>query len=356
MVYKLSLLYDSLHVFSYITTRAAFAAITALLFMIVSMPYFIQVFKKKQAIQIIREDGPKHHTQTKQQIPTMGGVPIILSVLLSTSIWGALENSFVLISLLTLLLFAGIGFWDDGLKIFFKHSRGMSAKTKLILQVISSIIIISLMYMYTNSVDQKIYIPMLKQVSISVGVLYILWGIIVIVGSSNAVNLTDGLDGLAILPVVLVGGGLGVFAYATGHYYFSSYLLLPFVPGAGELTIICGSLIGAGLGFLWYNTYPAQIFMGDVGSLSLGAVLAVLALMIKQELVLLIMGIIFVAEALSVIIQVASFKLRKKRVFKMAPLHHHFELLGWSEPKIIVRFWVFTFIFVLIGLATLKIR
>ncbi len=306
--------------------------------------------------QCVRTDGPETHLK-KSGTPTMGGVLIIASIVLSTLLWGDLGNQYVWLSLLVLVGYGAIGWVDDYKKVIKKNSDGLSAKSKFFYQ--SVLAIIAVVYLYvtaSSSMQTALLIPFVKGMYWQLGAGFILFGYLVIVGSSNAVNLTDGLDGLALMPTVLVAMALAVFAYLTGNVIFSKYLLIQYVPGVGEVAVFCSAMVGAGLGFLWYNTYPAQVFMGDVGALSLGATLGVLAIIVRQELVFFIMGGVFVLETVSVILQVVSFKLTGKRVFKMAPLHHHFELKGWAEPKVIVRFWIITVVLVLLGLATLKLR
>lgn len=287
----------------------------------------------------------------------MGGCLILIALSVSVLLWGDLTNRYVLIALVVTVLFGAIGWIDDYRKITRKSSDGLSARSKYFWQSLFALGAGVVLYITAQSPSEtSLVIPFFKTAVIHMGLFYILLTYFVIVGSSNAVNLTDGLDGLALMPTVLVLLALGAFAYVGGNIYFARYLAVPYLPGAGELLVFCAALVGTGLGFLWYNTYPAQVFMGDVGSLSIGAAMGVVAVMVRQELVLLLMGGIFVAETVSVILQVASFKLTGKRIFKMAPLHHHFELKGWQEPKIIVRFWIITVILVLLGLATLKLR
>jgi phospho-N-acetylmuramoyl-pentapeptide-transferase len=343
-------------VFQYLTFRTITATLTSLFLVLFFCPWFIRRLQAKQIGQSVRDDGPQTHLK-KSGTPTMGGILIVSSVVLSTLLWGDLSNTYVLISLFVLVGFALIGWRDDYLKVVLGNSKGLSARTKLLFQ--SALALVAVIYIYaTSSGPQQtsVLVPFVKSLSLPLGVFFIVFAFCVVVGSSNAVNLTDGLDGLALMPVVLVVLALAVFAYASGNVRFSDYLKIAYIPQLSELPVFCGSIVGAGLGFLWYNSYPAQIFMGDVGSLSLGATVGLMAVLVKQELLLLILGGIFVAETLSVILQVGSFKLRGKRIFKMAPLHHHFELKGWSEPKVIVRFWIITVILVLIGLASLKIR
>jgi phospho-N-acetylmuramoyl-pentapeptide-transferase len=348
--------YSGFHVFHYITVRAIFSALTALGLSLWLGPHMIRWLQAKQMGQQVRELGPKSH-YVKQGTPTMGGALILVTMIGSSLLWGDLSNRFLWLVMLVTAGFGVVGWLDDYQKISKKNSKGLSAKHKYALQSILGLA--AALYLYFVSSDPthtSVMIPFLKEVYIPLGLLFIPFAYFVIVGTSNAVNLTDGLDGLAILPSVLVAAALGVFAYVSGHAEFAKYLLVPWVPGSGELAIFCGALVGAGLGFLWFNAYPAMIFMGDVGALALGAALGTIALVVRQELVLFIMGGVFVMETVSVMLQVASFKLTGKRIFKMAPIHHHFELKGWPEPHVIVRFWIITVVLVLIGLATLKIR
>lgn len=345
-----------LNVVHYITFRAILAALTALLFSLWSGPYMIKWLKDNQLGQQIRKLGPESH-YGKSGTPTMGGILILVSIIVATLLWADLSNRFVWVVLLVTAGFGLIGYVDDALKIKKKNSDGLSARMKYGLQ--SLIGLTTVIYLYATATlpqETSLMFPFFKEWIIPMGGFYILLGYFVIVGTSNSVNLTDGLDGLAILPTVLVGGALAIFAYIAGHFEFANYLAVPFIPGAGELTIFCSALVGGGLGFLWFNAYPAQVFMGDVGALALGAALGVVAIIVRQEIVLFIMGGVFVMETLSVILQVGCYKLTGKRIFRMAPLHHHFELVGWPEPKIIVRFWILTVILVLVGLATLKLR
>lgn len=343
-------------VFEYISLRAILATVTSLLVSLCMGPLMIRSLEARNLGQPIRALGPADH-QSKSGTPTMGGVLIIASVLLSTLLWAKLEVLYVWIALAAMLAFGFLGGLDDYFKLKLNNSDGLSAKVKLFWQ---SVIAIGLAFLlYHHHVDHRIsqiVVPFTKQLTVDIGVGFLFLAYFVIVGTSNAVNLTDGLDGLAVMPIVFVACGLGVFAYLTGNIRFSSYLMIPYVPGVGELTIFCAALVGSGLGFLWFNTYPAQVFMGDVGSLGLGAAIGVVALMVRQEIALIIMGGIFVIEAMSVILQVGSYKLFGRRMFRMAPLHHHFELKGWPEPKVIVRFWIISLVLVLIGLATLKLR
>ncbi len=347
---------SSFNVFNYLTMRAILGALTALIICFMVGPKMIKSLIANQIGQPIREDGPKTHL-LKAGTPTMGGALILTAISIATLLWADLENHYVWIVLFVTLSFGVIGYIDDYKKLIMQDPAGISAKQKLFWQ--SSVALIAAIALYVTATDEaqtSLLIPYFKDLSIPLGMFQVVVTYFFIVGFSNAVNLTDGLDGLAIMPTVLVGGALGLFAYVTGNTNFSEYLGIPYVAGAGEIMVFCAAMAGAGLGFLWFNTYPAQVFMGDIGALSLGAALGVVAVIVRQEMVLAIMGGIFVAETLSVIIQVASFKLTGKRVFRMAPLHHHFELKGWAEPKIIVRFWIITVILVLIGLASLKIR
>jgi phospho-N-acetylmuramoyl-pentapeptide-transferase len=343
--------------FQYLTLRIVMGALTALLISLILGPYIISYLKNKQFYQSIRSDGPKSHLDDKNTTPTMGGIIIISSVVISTILWSDLSNNYILILLFGILGFGAIGFYDDYKKLIKRNSDGIKGRLKLLLQIIFASIITLFLYLFMDTGNIESVFPFLKENSFYLGILFIPWSIFILVGSSNAVNLTDGLDGLAILPCILIASAFVIFSYVHGNINISSYLLIPYIEGTGETAIFAASLVGAGLGFLWFNSYPAEIFMGDCGSLSLGSSLGLLAIILKQELAFAIMSGIFVAEALSVIIQVASFKLRSgKRIFKMAPLHHHYELSGLSEPKIIMRFWIITFILVLIALATLKIR
>lgn len=343
-------------VFSYITMRAIMSVLTALILSFLIGPAMIRWLTRLKVGQTIRQDGPQTHL-IKSGTPTMGGTMILFSVAMAVLLWGDLTNHYLLIITLTMLGFGAIGFVDDYQKVVYKDPEGMRSRTKFLLQsIVGLITAYALFSMATVPEETQLLIPYMKDTVIYLGAWSIVLSYFVIVGTSNAVNLTDGLDGLAIMPTVMIAGALGVFAYLSGHVYFSDYLNIPYIPGVGEVTIVAGALVGAGLGFLWFNAHPAQVFMGDVGSLALGATLGTMAIAVKQELVLVIMGGIFVAETLSVILQVGSYKLRKKRIFLMAPLHHHFEQKGWHESQVIVRFWVITIILVLIGLASLKLR
>ena len=344
------------NVFNYLTMRAILGALTALVLSFVIGPRMISRLSMNQVGQPVRDDGPQSHLP-KAGTPTMGGALILTAIVVSTVMWADLENRFIWIVLFITLAFGVIGYVDDYRKLVLQDPAGLSAGQKLFWQSASALIAAVALYMLaTDDVSTSLLIPYFKDLALPLGMFQIAVTYLFIVGFSNAVNLTDGLDGLAIMPTVLVGGALGVFAYVTGNVNFSEYLGIPYVSGTGEILVFCAALAGAGLGFLWFNTYPAQVFMGDIGALSLGAALGVVAVVVRQEIVLAIMGGVFVIETVSVMIQVASFKLTGRRVFRMAPLHHHFELKGWAEPKVIVRFWIITVILVLIGLASLKIR
>ncbi|MCC1495269.1 phospho-N-acetylmuramoyl-pentapeptide-transferase [Alcanivorax sp. 1008] len=343
-------------VLQYITLRAIFSVLTALFIAFFVGPLMIRKLKQYQVGQAIRDDGPKSHF-SKAGTPTMGGALILLAIILSTLLWADLDNRYVWITLGVVVVFGAVGWVDDWRKVIQKNSRGLPAKWKYLWQSVGALGAACALYFTAQSpAETQLIVPFFKDVAINMGVFYIVLTYFVINGTSNAVNLTDGLDGLAIMPTVLVAAALGVFAYASGHTQFASYLHIPYIAGSGELVVMVAALCGAGLGFLWFNTYPAQVFMGDVGALALGAMLGVMAVIVRQEIVLFIMGGVFVMETVSVMMQVASFKLTGRRIFRMAPIHHHFELKGWPEPKIIVRFWIITVILVLIGLATLKIR
>ncbi len=352
----LSEYYSGFGVFQYLTLRSVMAVLTALVICFVFGPYVIKRLAYQSASQPIRDDGPETHL-LKAGTPTMGGTLILIAVIASTLLWGDLSNRQLWVVVLVTTAFGIIGFVDDYKKIVIGNSKGLSAKAKYFWQsVVALIAACVLFYGAKTAAETELIVPFFKDVAIPLGWGFIVLTYFVIVGSSNAVNLTDGLDGLAILPTVLVAAALAIFAYTIGNIKFSEYLGFPYISGVGELTVFCGALIGAGLGFLWFNTYPAQVFMGDVGALALGAALGVIAVISRQELVLLIMGGVFVVETVSVILQVASYKLTGRRIFRMAPLHHHFELKGWAEPKVIVRFWIVTVILVLISLSTLKLR
>ena len=353
---KLSESYSAFNVFQYLTLRGVLSVVTALFISLLLGPAMIRKLGVHQIGQVIRDDGPPTHFD-KVGTPTMGGALILVAITVSTLLWADLNNRFVWVALLVTVAFGIIGWVDDYRKIVDKDTHGMGSGPKFFWQSVAGGGAAFYLYATAQSpAEVSLIVPVFKDVVIYLGPWFILLAYLMIVGTSNAVNLTDGLDGLAIMPTVMVAGGLGVFAYVTGHSVFAGYLGIPYIPGVGELLIFCSALVGAGLGFLWFNTYPAQVFMGDIGALSLGAALAIVAVMVRQEIVLLVMGGVFVMETASVILQVASFKLTGKRIFRMAPLHHHFELKGWPEPRVIVRFWIITLILVAIGLATLKVR
>ncbi|MBD8491845.1 phospho-N-acetylmuramoyl-pentapeptide-transferase [Pseudomonas syringae] len=349
--------YKGFAVFQYLTLRGILGVLTALSLSLCLGPWMIRTLQTRQIGQSVRNDGPQSHL-SKSGTPTMGGALILSSIAVSTLLWADLTNRYVWVVLLVTLLFGAIGWVDDYRKVIEKNSRGLPSRWKYFWQSVFGLCAAIFLYVTAQSpVETTLIVPMFKDMHWQLGaVAFVVLTYLVIVGSSNAVNLTDGLDGLAIMPTVMVGGALGIFCYLSGNVKFAEYLLIPYVPGAGELIVFCSALIGAGLGFLWFNTYPAQVFMGDVGALALGAALGTIAVIVRQEIVLFIMGGVFVMETLSVVIQVASFKLTGRRVFRMAPIHHHFELKGWPEPRVIVRFWIITVILVLFGLATLKLR
>ena len=343
-------------VFQYLTLRTMVSAMTALFLSLIIGPVFIDKLSKQQISQKVRSDGPQSHL-SKEGTPTMGGGLIIIVICIATLCWGDLSNRYIWLALLVTGAYGLIGWLDDYLKISRQSSEGLVARWKILWQSLVGVIAATYLYITADSaVQTDLIVPFFKEVALPLGVGFILISTLMLVGMSNAVNLTDGLDGLAILPAVMVAGGLGLIAYLVGNVEYSSYLQIPYVVGSGELSVFCGALIGSGLGFLWFNTYPAQVFMGDVGSLALGAALAIVAIIIRHEIVLLIMGGLFVLETASVIVQVMSFRLTGKRVFRMAPIHHHFELKGWAEPKVIVRFWIVTLVLVTIGISSLKLR
>ena len=343
-------------VFQYLTLRAILAACSAMLISMLVGPFVIARLNDMQIGQTIRSEGPESHL-VKAGTPTMGGALILLAVLGSTMLWADLDNRYVWIVIATTAVFGAIGWVDDYRKVVRKDTRGLPARWKYFWQSVGALVCTVLLFTTAVTPEETtLYVPFFKDVAWSMGWLFIPFSYFVIVGSSNAVNLTDGLDGLAIMPTVMVATGLGVIAYLAGHVEFAEYLNIAYLSGTGELVVFCGAIAGAGLGFLWFNTYPAMIFMGDVGALALGAALGVVAVITRHEIVLFIMGGIFVLETLSVIVQVGSFKLTGRRVFRMAPIHHHFELKGWPEPRVIVRFWIITVMLVLFGLATLKLR
>ncbi len=343
-------------VFQYLTFRAILGTLTALIISFMIGPWMIAKLTRNKIGQSIREDGPESHLQ-KSGTPTMGGTMILVAISISTLLWADLGNHYVWVILTVTMGFGVIGFIDDYKKVMLNNSDGLSAKLKYLFQSLIGMGAAVFLYHTASTPEEtQLLVPFFKDVMLDLGWGYIVLSYLVIVGTSNAVNLTDGLDGLAIMPTVMIAIGMGIFAYLSGHKDFAEYLSIPFLANSGELIVFCGALVGSGLGFLWFNTYPAMVFMGDVGSLALGAGLGVLAILVRQEFVLVRMGGVFVVETLSVIIQVTSFKLRGKRVFRMAPIHHHYELKGWPEPRIIVRFWIITFVLVLVGLATLKLR
>jgi phospho-N-acetylmuramoyl-pentapeptide-transferase len=351
------------NLFRYISFRAAWGMVTALAICYALYPWFIQYMKNKRVEQIIRTDGPQEHIENKVGTPTMGGVPMILSITVSTLLWARLDQPVVWMALTVLLGYGLLGFVDDWKKVMLQSSDGLSGRWKLLGQFGIGGAVLGWGYV-SGVITPELALPFLKNSSINFGTLgvaelawlYVVFGMVVLTGTSNAVNLTDGLDGLAIGPVMTSGLTFAILAYVAGNTKFSSYLSVPYVPGAGELAVFSVAIVGAGLGFLWYNTYPAQIFMGDVGSLSLGGALGILAILTKNEILLVLVGGIFVLEAVSVILQVGSFKMRGKRIFAMAPIHHHYEKKGWSEPKIIVRFWIISILLALVALTTLKVR
>ena len=348
--------YSGFNVFSYLTFRAILATVSALGFSLVVGPKMIANLSRYQIGQVVRKDGPKSHLP-KAGTPTMGGALILCAILFGTLLWADLRNRYIWTVLVVTLCFGVIGFYDDYRKLVLRDSRGLPARWKYLAQsIVGLAAAIFLFHTADVPAATSLYVPLFKQVAHPLGLVFVVIAYFWIVGFSNAVNLTDGLDGLAIMPSVLVAGALGVFAYLSGNAVFSNYLGIPSIPGAGELAVFCGALTGAGLGFLWFNTYPAQVFMGDIGALAVGAALGCVAVVVRQEIILLVMGGVFVIETASVMLQVASFKLTGKRIFRMAPIHHHFELKGWPEPRVIVRFWIISVVLVLIGLATLKVR
>ncbi|MGV2936103.1 phospho-N-acetylmuramoyl-pentapeptide-transferase [Providencia sp. AGC89] len=352
LVHKFSVL----NVFSYLTFRAIVGLLTALAIALWMGSHLITYLQKMQIGQVVRSEGPESHF-SKRGTPTMGGLLILFSITVSTLLWARLDNPYVWCVLLVLVGYGIVGFVDDYRKVVRKDTRGLIARWKYFWQSVIALVVAFSMYAIGKDTPATLLVvPFFKDVMPQLGVLYILLTYFVIVGTSNAVNLTDGLDGLAIMPTVFVAAGFALVAWATGNVNFAGYLHIPFLPHAGELVIVCTAIVGAGLGFLWFNTYPAQVFMGDVGSLALGGALGTIAVLLRQEFLLVIMGGVFVVETLSVILQVGSFKLRGQRIFRMAPIHHHYELKGWPEPRVIVRFWIISLMLVLIGLATLKVR
>jgi phospho-N-acetylmuramoyl-pentapeptide-transferase len=354
LLFPLASSYKLFNVFKYLTFRTIYAMITALLLSFLVGPWVIRRLEKLQARQVIRTDGPESHLK-KQGTPTMGGVLILVCVVLPTLLWADLKNVFIWVTLFILIGYGAIGFFDDYKKVVEKNPKGLSPRQKMFWQVLLAAGVGIVLYNLPGF-STELYLPFFKRVHPELGVIFIAFATLVIVGASNAVNLTDGLDGLAIGPVSINAATYMLFCYVAGNVRLSAYLQIPYVPGAGELAILCGALVGAGLGFLWYNSYPAEVFMGDVGSLALGGGLGTLAVLTKQEFLLVIVGGVFVVEALSVIFQVGSYKYRGKRIFRMAPIHHHFELKGVAEPKIIVRFWIITIILALVAISTLKMR
>jgi phospho-N-acetylmuramoyl-pentapeptide-transferase len=355
---ELSPYFSPLNIFRYITFRTGGATATGMLFVFLFGPAIISLLRVRQGKgQPIREDGPQSHLLTKRGTPTMGGLMILAGVLVSTLLWANLENHYVWIVLFVTVGFGAIGFYDDYLKVTKQSHKGFSGRSRLTIEAIIAIVAcLAISYMATPGLANKLALPFSKDLIVNLGWFYVIFAGFVIVGAGNAVNITDGLDGLAIVPVMIAAGTFGFIAYLSGNAVFSNYLQIHFVPGTGELAVLCGALIGAGLGFLWFNAPPAQIFMGDTGSLALGGMLGAIAVAAKHEIVLAIVGGLFVLEILSVIIQVTSFKLTGKRVFKMAPIHHHFEQLGWTEPQVVIRFWIIAVVLALTGLATLKLR
>ncbi len=355
---RLTNVYSGFHVFSYLTFRAILAAISALAFSLIVGPWLIAKLSRHQIGQVVRQDGPKSHLP-KAGTPTMGGTLILLALLVGTLLWANLGDRFVWTVLGVTFAFGLIGFYDDYLKLVVGNSKGLIPRWKYFWQSVAGLITAAtLYYMAQEPSDTTLYLPFVKRFAEPLAAVpFIVIAYLMIAGMSNAVNLTDGLDGLAIMPAVLVTAALGVFAYASGNAVYAQYLAIPAVPRAGELLIFCSALAGAGLGFLWFNTYPAQVFMGDVGALAIGAAIGVIAVIVRQEVVTLVMGGVFVLETASVILQVGYFKFTGgRRIFLMAPIHHHFELKGWAEPKVIVRFWIISLLLVLIGLSTLKLR
>ena len=353
---QLSREYGLFNVFRYLTFRGICGVLTAISIFFVFGPAMIRKLSDYQIGQTVRVDGPPTHFD-KVGTPTMGGGLILLAMLASTLLWGDLSNRFIWVILFTTTAFGVIGWIDDYRKLVDKNPRGMGARNKFLSQsVVGLLAALFLYYTARSPAETALLLPLFKDVMLPLGWGFVVLTWLVIVGTSNAVNLTDGLDGLAIMPAVMVAGALGIFAYATGNLIYAGYLGIPYIPGAGEVLVFCAALVGAGLGFLWFNTYPAQVFMGDIGALSLGAAIGIVAVIVRQEIVLIIMGGVFVIETVSVILQVASYKLMGRRIFRMAPLHHHFELKGWPEPRVIVRFWIISLILVLVGLATLKVR
>jgi phospho-N-acetylmuramoyl-pentapeptide-transferase len=352
----LARVHSGFNVFQYLTLRTILGILTALFIALIIGPSMIRHLARFQIGQTVRDDGPESHL-SKAGTPTMGGLLILVSIATSTLLWSDLGNRFVWIVLLTTLAFGAIGWYDDYLKLVRRNSKGLAARYKILWQSLAALSCATILFANAQApAETQLIVPFVKSIAVELGFGYFLVVYCVIVGTSNAVNLTDGLDGLAVLPTVMVAAALIVFAYVAGHVNFAHYLGVPYIQGVGEMCVLCGAIVGAGLGFLWFNTYPAQVFMGDIGALALGAAIGTVAVTVRQELALVIMGGVFVMETVSVILQVASFKLTGRRIFRMAPIHHHFELKGWPEPRVIVRFWIVTVILVLAALATLKIR
>ncbi|MGN7614033.1 phospho-N-acetylmuramoyl-pentapeptide-transferase [Magnetococcales bacterium HHB-1] len=357
LLYPLAYKFSILNLFKYITFRTIGAILTALFLSFIIAPSLIALLRRLQKTgQPIRDDGPQRHITEKAGTPTMGGTLILTGIVIPTLLWADVTNPFILLVLFTTLGFGLIGFWDDYQKVVHKNPRGVPGKVRFSIQVIISMIAAAVLLSQDQGGFGTLAFPFFKDFTVNLGWLFFPFAILVIAGSGNAVNLTDGLDGLAIVPTLLTAASFAIITYATGHHQFANYLGIPYVAGAGELAVFCGAIMGAALAFLWFNTYPAQVFMGDVGALSLGAALGTIAMVSRHEIVLAIIGGVFVMETFSVILQVASYKVRGKRVFRMAPIHHHFELKGWAEPKVIVRFWIISIVLALIGLATLKVR
>ncbi len=355
LLYPLHTTFMGFNVFRYITFRCIGGAVTAFIIMLILGPLFIKVMQKFQIGQVVRDDGPESH-HIKKGVPTMGGLLIIFAIAVSTLLWARLDNMLIWLTLFTVIFFGMVGAYDDYRKIMKQNSKGLSARGKLVMQILGALVVGLCIYLHP-SFNGQLSVPFFKNLHPDLGAFYILFAVIVIVGASNAVNLTDGLDGLAVGPTVISAGVYLVFSYLAGHAILADYLQIPFVKGSGEVAIFCGAIVGGCLGFLWFNAYPAQIFMGDVGSLALGGSLGAVAIIIKQEILLAIVGGVFVMEAISVILQVGYFKLTKgKRIFLMAPFHHHFEKKGWHETKVVVRFWIVSIILGLFALATLKLR
>ncbi|AAZ25617.1 phospho-N-acetylmuramoyl-pentapeptide-transferase [Colwellia psychrerythraea] len=348
--------YSAFNVFSYLTFRAIISTLTALFISLYFGPKLIRYLQKMQIGQTVRDDGPESHL-SKSGTPTMGGLLILASIVISVLLWADLSNIYVWVVLFVIVSFGIVGFVDDYRKVIRKDANGLIARWKYFWQTVIGLSTALFLYFIAQGPNETaLLVPFVKELLPQLGIFYVVMSYFVIVGTSNAVNLTDGLDGLAIVPTIMVAGAFALFAYVTGHVNFSAYLNIPHIALTSELVIVCTAIVGAGLGFLWFNTYPAQVFMGDVGSLALGAALGVIAILVRQELVLFIMGGVFVMETVSVILQVGSYKMRGQRIFRMAPIHHHYELKGWPEPRVIVRFWIISLILVLIGLATLKLR